>query len=349
MAKRPSAEARVRPMSEVEARPVEWLWPGWIALGKLTVLDGDPGMGKSTLLLDLAARISRDGLMPDATVGPVGSSLILSAEDGEEDTIKPRLAAAGGVARRLFTLSAVKGHDGEERPPEIPLDLPAIEAAAAERGVRLLIIDPLMAYLTGVDASRDQDVRRALFRLSQLAQRRNCAVVCQRHLNKGGGGDKAIYRGGGSIGIVAAARTGLLVAADPNDAGRRVLAATKCNLTAPPTPLRFRLEPHGGVCRVAWLGQADYTADDLVRQLSRAELAHRAEERSKLEEAVEFLRTLLADGPHPTGMCYLEAQIADIARRTLQRALGPAGVRQRWIAGQSDQVWELDPRPKGEK
>jgi AAA domain len=343
MPKRPSSEARVRPMSDVEARPVEWLWPGWIPLGKLTVLDGDPGMGKSTLLLDLAARLSRDGVMPDGAVGPVGASLILSAEDAEEDTIKPRLAAAGGVAGRLFTLSAV---NGEERAPEVPLDLPAIEAAVAERGARLLIIDPLMAYLTGVDASRDQDVRRALFRLARLAERRNCAVVCLRHLSKIGG-DKAIYRGGGSIGIVAAARTGLLTAADPDDAALRVLAATKCNLAAAPRPLCFRLEPCGDVCRVAWLGQADYTADELVRRLSRAELAERAEERTRLEEAVAFLRNLLEDGPQPTSQCYTLAQIEGIARRTLQRALKPAGVRQRRTPGASDPVWELDPCEDG--
>ena len=187
-----------------------------------------------------------------------------------------------------------------------------------------------------------------MFRLSRLAERLNCAVVCQRHLNKGGG-DKAIYRGGGSIGIVAAARTGLVVAADPNDAACRVLAATKCNLAAPPRPLRFRLTPHGGVCRVAWLGQADYTADDLVRQLSRSELGRRAEERSKLEEAVEFLRNLLANSPQPTSLCYLDAQIAGIARRTLQRALEPAGVRQRRAAGRNDSMWELDPSKKREK
>ena len=133
MSKHPSTAARVRPMSEVAARPVEWLWPGWIPLGKVTVLDGDPGLGKSTLLFDLAARLSRDGVMPDGAAGPVGASLILSAEDGEEDTIKPRLAAAGGDTTRLFTLSAVRGDDGEERPPEMPRDLPVIEAAAAER------------------------------------------------------------------------------------------------------------------------------------------------------------------------------------------------------------------------
>ncbi len=167
-------------------------------------------------------------------------------------------------------------------------------------------------------------------------------MVCLRHLSKAGG-DKALYRGGGSIGIVAAARSGLLAAAEPDDADRRVLAATKCNLSAPPRPLRFRLEPCGGVCRVVWLGEADYTADDLVRRMSRSELARRAEERTRLQEAIEFLRELLADGPLPTTICYLRAQVEGVARRTLQRALKPAGVRKLQPNGANDQVWELDP------
>ncbi|HBI46324.1 MAG TPA: hypothetical protein DDY78_26255 [Planctomycetales bacterium] len=325
MSKRPSTAARVRPMSEVEARPVEWLWPGWIPLGKVTVLDGDPGLGKSTLLFDLAARVSRDGVMPDGAVGPVGASLILSAEDGEADTIKPRLAAAGGDMTRLFTLSAVRGDDGEERTPEIPRDLPVIEAAVAERGARLLVIDPLMAYLTGVDASRDQDVRRALFQLARLAERRGCAVVCLRHLNKTNG-DKAIYRGGGSIGIIGAARAGLLVAADPDDPQRRLLAVTKCNLALPSRPLRFALAPRDGVCRVEWLGEADFEADELVRRMSSAERAEREEVRGMLVEAMGFLRDLLATGPKPRSMCYLTGEAAGYSRRTLERAVRTLGL-----------------------
>ena len=274
MSRHSSTDSHVRSMSGVHARPVEWLWPGWIPLGKLTVLDGDPGVGKSTLLLDLAARLSRDGVMPDGARGPLGAALILSAEDGEEDTIRPRLAAAGAVLERICTLPTVRDEDGEMRPPEIPLDLPAIDAAVRQFGARLLVIDPLMAYLTGADASVDQEVRRALFKLSRLAERRECAVVCLRHLSKVGG-DKAVYRGGGSIGIVAAARSGLVVAADPDQPGRRILAAAKCNLALPPRPLRFALEAADGVCRVRWLGQADVTADELVRRLTRPELVKR--------------------------------------------------------------------------
>ena len=274
MPRHSSTDSHVRSMSGVHARPVEWLWPGWVPLGKLTVLDGDPGVGKSTLLLDLAARLSRDGVMPDGARGPLGAALILSAEDGEEDTIRPRLAAAGAVLERICTLPTVRDEDGEMRPPEIPLDLPAIDAAVRQYGARLLVIDPLMAYLTGADASVDQEVRRALFKLSRLAERRECAVVCLRHLSKVGG-DKAVYRGGGSIGIVAAARSGLVVAADPDQPGQRILAAAKCNLALPPRPLRFALEAADGVCRVRWLGEADVTADELVRRLTRPELVKR--------------------------------------------------------------------------
>ena len=206
MPKQPAAAARLRTMNEITARPVEWLWAGWIPLGKVAVLDGDPGLGKLTLLCDLAARLSRDGLMPDGAAGPVGATVFLSAEDGDDDTLRPRLDLAGGDPARLHTLSDVKDADGGERPPEIPLDLPVIEALVAAHGARLLVIDPLMAFLIGVDAGRDQDVRRALHRLARLAERQRCAVVCLRHLNKTDG-DKALYRGGGGIGIIAAARS----------------------------------------------------------------------------------------------------------------------------------------------
>jgi RecA-family ATPase len=341
MPKRPSIRPHLRPMSAVQSRQVEWLWPGWIPLGTITVLDGDPGVGKSTLVLDLAARLSRDGVLPDGPRGPTGPSVILSAEDGEAATMRPRLAAAGGDVRRVLTLASVEDDDGEERPPELPLDLPAVEAAVAGERAWLVVIDPLMAFLTRTDAGRDQDVRRALHKLARLAKRYGCAIVCLRHLSKAGG-DRAIYRGGG-IGIIAAARTALLTAADPDDPTSRVLAATKCNLGPTPRPLCYRLEPQDGICRVQWLGEADYSPDELVRRLSRAEKARRAEERTQLQEAVDFLRERLAEGPMSVETSYLLAQIEGIARRTLQRALKPAGVRKVQPKGAKDQMWELEP------
>ena len=340
-----TAAANVRSMTSVAARPVEWLWPRWVPLGKVTVLDGDPGVGKSTLLFDLAARLSRDGALPDGAVGKVAASLILSAEDGEADTIKPRLAAAGGVAERIFTLPTVQDDDGEIRPPELPLDLPAVESAVEEYGARLVVIDPLMAFLTRIDASRDQDVRRALHKLTRVAERQNCAVVCLRHLNRFG--DKAIYRGGGSVGIVAAARSGLLVAVDPDDPQSRLLAATKCNLTERPRPLRFRLEPRDGVCTIAWQGGADCEADDLVRKMSPAERADNEEVRCLLQEAMDFLRNILADGPQPRSMCYLRGQCEGYSRRTMERAVKALGLHTSFAHQNTggEASYELPPEP----
>ena len=205
-----------------------------------------------------------------------------------------------------------------------------------------------MAYLTGVDASRDQDVRRALFQLARLAERRSCAVVCLRHLNKTNG-DKAIYRGGGSIGIIGAARAGLLVAPDPDDLKRRLLAVTKCNLATPPRPLRFTLEPHDGVCRVAWRGAADYEADELVRRVSSAERAEREETRGMLDEAMGFLRDLLATGPKPRSMCYLLGQAAGYSRRTLERAVHALGLATQFSDRQAagEATYELPPTAGG--
>jgi hypothetical protein len=316
----------LRPLSAVAARPVEWLWPGRVPLGKLTVLDGDPGLGKSTLLLDLAARLSRGAPMPDEAPGAEGAALILSAEDGGADTIRPRLDAAGAAPGRLHLLTHVRDGRGP-RPLEIPRDLAALDGAIRRHAARLVLVDPLMAYLTGVDASRDQDVRRALYRLASLAARRRCAVVCLRHLSKAGG-DKAIYRGGGSIGIIGAARAGLLVAADPDSPGNRLLAVTKCNLAEPTPTLRFRLESAGPsrACRVVWCGHSAYEADDLVRRMAPDEAAAVAEARSRLEEAAAFLRETLVDGPRTPEECLLLARVRGLSQRTVERAARTIGV-----------------------
>ncbi len=206
-------------LSDVKPERVSWLWPGRLPLGKLTVLDGDPGKGKSTLSLDLSARLTRGDIMPDGSGGgfPAGV-VILSGEDGLADTIVPRLIAAGADLSRVVALASCPDSEGDgEHPPVLPDDLPTIRAAIARVGAKLAIIDPLMAYLSdGTNSHKDQDIRRVLFRVAALAEETGAAVLVVRHLNKATGG-VALYRGGGSIGIIGAARSGLLVAADPDD------------------------------------------------------------------------------------------------------------------------------------
>jgi hypothetical protein len=340
----PLPAAALIPLSQVHAAAVGWLWPGYVPLGKLTVLDGDPGLGKSTLLLDLAARVSAGAALPDGSVGPPAAVCLLSAEDGLDDTIQPRLHAAGADLGRVRAVTAVhEPGQPDRRPPALPRDLPLLERIVAETGSRLLIIDPLMAYLgKGVDAVKDQDVRRCLHRLAAVAERTGCAVVLVRHLSKAGT-KKALYRGGGSIGIIAAARSGLLVARDPDSPGHRVLACTKANLAATPLALRFALEPDArGVCRVVWYGTSAVEADDLLRPVE-------PEERGALEEACAVLADLLKAGPKPADRCKLEALVAGVSERTLKRAkhrLGVRSVREGFAGGVWH--WELpDPADVG--
>ena len=229
-------------LADVQPERVSWLWPGRIPVGKLVTLDGDPGLGKSTLALDITATITTAGTWPDGSIcGYPGAVLLMSAEDGLADTVRPRLDAAGADVTKVHAVDGVPvDADGTLRPPTLA-DVLALEEAIHRTGARLLVIDVVMAYLPdGTDSHKDQDIRRVLSRLAALADRTGCTVLLLRHLNKAKGGDP-LYRGGGSIGIVGAARAGLLVAPDPDDPERRVLASVKSNLGPAPESLAYRL------------------------------------------------------------------------------------------------------------
>jgi hypothetical protein len=330
----PSANGRAEPasMAEVERRPLSWFWPGWIPLGKLTVLDGDPGLGKSTMLLDLAARASRNGHMPDAQQGTAGPTLLMSAEDDLADTIRPRLQAAGADLEQIHPFTAVDTGAGR-RSPVLPDDLPILKEKLAKHKARLLIIDPFVAYLgESLDTSRDHAMRRVLFALAEIAVQAECAVVLVRHLNKGNG-SKAIYRGGGSIGIVAAARSALLVAADPYDPETRVLALSKSNLAAKGKSLGYRLEPKEQGLAVVWRGEANWTADSLL------EVRLGEEERSALGGACEFLQAVLADGPVAHKDLIQQAEEAGHSLITLKRAKASLGIKSKQVKGLLGRQW----------
>jgi RecA-family ATPase len=247
--------------------------------------------------------------------------VLLSAEDGLADTIRPRLDAAGADPSKILALATTLDAEGYERMLSIPEDLPLIERGIRRVGAKLVVVDPLMAFLSGeANAHKDSDVRRALAPLAALAERTGAAVLVVRHLNKASGGN-ALYRGGGSIGIIGAARSALLVAKDPEDENRRVLASLKSNLAQPAPSLAFTLEEaESGAVRVRWRGGTDLDAAKLL-----ATSAGR-EEGDAFSEATEFLREMLADGAVAARQIQDEAEDAGIKETTLKRAKKAVGV-----------------------
>ncbi|MFN0095069.1 MAG: AAA family ATPase [Dehalococcoidia bacterium] len=296
------------PLADIRAERVEWLWPGRIPCGALTVVDGDPGLGKSTVLVDIAARVSTGTAMPGSnTAATRGGAdvLFLSAEDSPSHTLRPRLEAAGGDLARVHVF-------GPEAEFQTLDDHAYFRAAIEERSAKLVVIDPFVALLPSfVDAFRDQEIRSLLRPFAVVAGELGCAIVLIRHLTKAAG-PAAIYRGGGSIGIIAAARSGLLLAKDPRAPSDRVLASIKSNLGPPPPALGLRVVPHGETSRIEWLGETDLTADQLV--------APPPNDGRRIDEAADFLRAELANGPVSSKDLYERAKAEGVTERTLQRA-----------------------------
>lgn len=318
--------ASVVTLADVQPEQVSWLWPARLPAGKLVVLDGDPGVGKSTVAVAMAAHVSTGKPWPDGAECPVGDVLILSAEDGLADTIRPRLDAAGGNPGRVHALTGVRFLDDDQNIRERPVtlaDIDVIRAAVRRDQVRLLVIDVLMAYLpAGTDSHRDQDVRAVLARLAALAEDAACCVLLLRHLNKASGGNP-LYRGGGSIGIVGAARSGLIAAVDPDDETRRVLGSTKSNLAPEPESLAYRLtSADNGCAAVVWEGTTSHRATDLVNRREDDD------ERGERDEAVAWLSDYLDShgGEARAGDAIRDAGRDGIAKTTLHRARKRAGV-----------------------
>jgi hypothetical protein len=203
----------------------------------------------------------------------------------------------------------------------------------------LVIVDPLMAWIDSKhNTHRDQDCRRALHPLARLAEETGAAILVVRHLNKAAGLNP-LYRGGGSIGIIGAARSGLLVAKDPDNPERRVLASTKCNLAKLPPSLVFDLSPSepGGALRVGWMAESVHTAESLLA------VPRDDEDRDAVQEAVEVLRAILESGPVPSEDVKRDARKAGIAERTLHRAKSVLGVKSRKVGftGKGSWQWSL--------
>ena len=306
-------------LADVSRETVSWLWRGWLAAGKLHVFDGDPGQGKSTVTLDIAARLTTGRPMPGESARRSPADVVLvTYEDGLADTIRPRLEAAGADLTRVH---AWRGHrDGDVTiPPTLPDDFASLRALVSDVRPAALVIDPLMAALAGeVNSYRDQDVRRVLAVLSKLAEEFACAVLLVRHLRKGAGGN-AIASGGGSIGIIGAARIGWMLAPNPEAPEARVLAQVKNNLAplAPSWGLALEDTAHGAA-RAAWGAAVLVSADELH--------AAREDRTDATADLDDWLRAVLAAGPVPSKDLKRLATDEGHAWRTVQRRAKALGV-----------------------
>ncbi len=306
--------------ADVTERRVRWLWPDRIPLGKLTGIDGDPGLMKSTILLDLGARVSTGTAFPDGAPCERGGVVVLSAEDGPADTIVPRLRVARADLSRVTILDSVLV-DGEKRAITFPSGASVLRDVVRAEKARLVIVDPLAAYHDeDVNPWKDSDVRRMLRPLAELAEEEAVAVLLARHWNKSGSANPK-YRGGGSIAYTAAVRAGFCVAEEPGDTeGHMVLAHVKHNLSARAPSLRYRGEAVDGTVRVSWCGTSTYEAPDLTED---------PEKRALGEEVTEALRELLGDGhPHQEQDIWREVRKRTGASLpTYKRARRKLGVR----------------------
>lgn len=305
-------------LADIEPEEVDWIWYGRLARGKLTILEGRPDEGKTSLALDLAARVSTGAPMPGSTTrrAPAGV-VVVSAEDGLADTIRPRLEAAG--ANLTLTLAA----RSDESPSLDPHGLQWLRKACARVDAALVILDPLVALMPGaIDAHRDQDVRRMLRPLRALGEDCRVAVLAIRHLRKAMAASVK-DAGGGSVGIGAAARVVMLAAPDPDhpDDRHHVLARVKGNLTAPWPSVTYELVGAAGTVRVEWGGESTQTAETLLAAVGDAE------DPGAVDAAMALVREVLADGPVASSQLDRAARAAGVAERTLRRARARLGVR----------------------
>jgi hypothetical protein len=325
----------VEAVSQLTPEPLQWLWTGRLAFGKPALIDGDPDQGKSLVALDLCARLSAGRPLPDGSAGHAPSPcLLLQAEDGARDTVRPRLEALGADMDRIFV---PRGPDGVGARFRFPADLDRLDGALTQTGARLLVLDPLMAFFdASVMVPSDAGVRRALDPLAALAARHRCALLLIRHLAKWGG-RRALYRGGGSIGIAACCRSVWLIGREPHAAGRRVLAQVKNNLAGPQPSLAYEIVPHaGGPPTLSWLGPSRWAADQLLDAADARPTPER-------DHAREFVAAFLKEGPRTSREVWAAAREHDLARNTLRRAAGELRVRfrRRWRQGVQVTYWLL--------
>ena len=317
------SKLKIISMDTVKAEEVQWLCKPYIPYGKLTIIEGDPGEGKTSFALWVASLLTQGkGFDENGNIIQINPVNVVyqTAEDGLADTVKPRLLAAGADC------SKVKVIDDSEK--SLYMDDERLEMALKETGAKLLILYPLQAYLGDrVDMNRANEAREMTKKLAAMAERTGCAVILVGHMNKGSGA-KAAYRGIGSIDFFAIARSVLLVAKVPDDCSVRAVAQIKCNLAAEGSTMAFRLDENG----FNWIGEYDISADELLSGSTGGD---------KHKAAEDFLKNILSNGKKvPVSSIFAQAKAIGVSKRTIESVKRELGVKS--IKDGATWLWKME-------
>ena len=311
MVEKQNFELKLIHMEDVVSKEVEWLWYPYIPYGKITIIEGDPGEGKTTLVLKLAAALSRGLPLPcddDKEYEPI-HIIYQTAEDGIEDTIKPRLEKAGADCSMIRVI--------DETDKELSMTDDRLEQAIIETKARLIILDPIQAYIGAtVDMHRANEIRPVLKHLGIIAEKHNCAIILISHMNKASS-SKSTYRGLGSIDIQATARSVLLVARLRDKPNIRIMAHDKSSLAPAGDAIGFEMtEDNGMVC----IGPYDITIDELLS-------GNEGRGKKKLDIAENFIKEYFGSNKViPSNEIMMEAAKRSIKRNTLLSAKKKLGI-----------------------
>ena len=311
-------------MSDVELTPVEWLWKPYLPFGKLSVLQGNPGEGKTYFAMHLAAACTNGKLLPNMERMEPFNVIYQTAEDGLGDTVKPRLIEAGADLDRVLVI--------DDSDVQLTLSDERIEKAIIENNARLVIIDPIQAYLgADADMNRANEVRPIFMRLGQVAQRTGCAILLIGHLNKAAG-MQSLQRGLGSIDIAAAVRSVMFIGKLKHDPTMRILTHEKSSLAPPGVSLAFSLGDEGGF---RWVGEYDITADEMLSGIE-------PQRETKTQQAKDLICALLAGGKQVLSedidKAALERGIPGRTVRDAKRELGDA-LKSKIVEGRKKVFW----------